>query len=276
MKFFLLFKSALIPVFIMFIPAFCFAKGLIIKDAPDWVYDWTTYKKMQGVRLFQAVSSAPSVGDTELQNAIAEKRSRRKLNQVFSAYVDTLSSDYQTAGHPATNKGQINDLGKIVLPEAKIVSRYHDQRTGLLFCLIQLDITSVMKIAARSLDMDPAIQSYLQKNGEQIFDRMLKGQYQKASTQSQPLETARQAGCLACHKIDRKLMGPAFSWISYKYKDDKKNGKSAIADTIINGSRNKWAVAWGILMPPVKKTTEAQRMALEDYILSLAPIAPPK
>jgi cytochrome c len=276
MKYPVFVKCVLFAFVIMLMAALCFAKGLLMKGAPDWVEDWTEYKKTQGMRLFQAVSSAPLVGDAELQNAIAEKRARKKLNRVFSAYTDSLSNDYRAPGHQHTNKGQFNDLGKVVLPEAKIVARWRDKRTGLLFFHIQIDLTAVKKIVANNQGIDPAIQSYLEKNGEDIFDRLLKGQYQKATKEPQPLETARQKGCLACHKIEGKLIGPAFSWIAYKYKDDKKNGKNAIVDSIINGSKNKWVMSWGIPMPPVKKITEAQCIELADYILSLDPIAPPQ
>ena len=98
-----------------------------------------------------------------------------------------------------------------------------------------------------------------------------------AMAESQVLETARKAGCLACHGISKKIVGPAFAWVSYKYKDDKERGKKAIVDAIANGSEKKWVIAWGAMMPPMKgQTTDQQRNDLADYILGLDPVAPPE
>jgi cytochrome c551/c552 len=277
MRHFTFIKSPLLAFVLISIAAPCVAEGLIIKDAPDWVNDITAYKKEQSLRLFQGVSSAPRMNNPQLQNAIADKRARRELHRIFTAYTDALSNDYQAAGNKAPSAEQLINLVQAVLPDAKIVARWRDKRTGLLFFHIQLNLAAVEKIVADSQGIDPPLKRYLQKNGKAIFDRLSEGKYRKAATASQPLEIARQAGCLACHKIQGKLIGPAFSWISYKYKDDKKNGKSAIVHTIINGSKNKWAMVWGIAMPPMnKKTTAAQRTELAEYILSLNPVAPPR
>jgi cytochrome c len=90
-------------------------------------------------------------------------------------------------------------------------------------------------------------------------------------------EFTKKAGCTTCHKIEGKLIGPAFAWVADKYKDDKATGKQSIVDRIANGSRGQWTrYTGGIIMPPYgAQTTEVQRNELADYILSLDPIAPP-
>jgi cytochrome c len=99
-----------------------------------------------------------------------------------------------------------------------------------------------------------------------------------AMTASQVPEIARKAGCMACHGIEGKIVGPGFAWVAYKYKDDKAKGKKAIVDQIVNGGKGQWTrYTGGIIMPQFREqTTEAQRNELADYILSLDPIAPPK
>jgi cytochrome c len=91
-------------------------------------------------------------------------------------------------------------------------------------------------------------------------------------------EVARKAACTTCHKIEKKLIGPAFAWIAYKYKDDKEAGKQAIIDQIINGGQGKWIKYTGmIIMPPYgQTTTESQRNELADFILGLEPVKPPE
>jgi len=94
---------------------------------------------------------------------------------------------------------------------------------------------------------------------------------------SQMPEFTKKAGCAMCHKIDGKLIGPAFAWVADKYKDDKEAGKKIIVDRIANGSSGQWIIyTGGIIMPPYRaQTTEAQRNELADYILELDPVAPP-
>lgn len=98
-----------------------------------------------------------------------------------------------------------------------------------------------------------------------------------AMAAAQAPEVARQSGCLACHGIERKIIGPAFAWVADKYQGDKAAGKQAIIDKIVNGSSGQWIRYTGrIIMPPYgAQTTEAQRNELADFILSLDPIAPP-
>ena len=91
-------------------------------------------------------------------------------------------------------------------------------------------------------------------------------------------EVVRKAACATCHKIDKKLIGPAFVWVAYKYSDDKEAGKKAIIDQIINGGQGEWTkYTGGAIMPSYgSTTTEAQRDELADFILGLEPIAPPE
>ena len=91
-------------------------------------------------------------------------------------------------------------------------------------------------------------------------------------------EVARKAACTTCHKIEKKLIGPAWAWIADKYRNDREAGKKAIIEQIINGSQGKWTRYTGaIIMPPYgSTTTEAQREELADFILNLEPVAPPE
>ncbi len=91
-------------------------------------------------------------------------------------------------------------------------------------------------------------------------------------------EVARKAACTLCHKVDKKLIGPAFAWISDKYKNDRAAGKTAIINQIINGGTGKWTrYTGGVLMPSYgETTTPAQRNELADFILGLDPVTPPE
>lgn len=100
-----------------------------------------------------------------------------------------------------------------------------------------------------------------------------------SGTMAQPMpEVARKAACAMCHKVDGKLIGPAFVWIAYKYRSNREAGRQAIINQIIKGGQGKWTrYTGGALMPPYDTTTtEAQRNELADFILSLEPVSPPE
>jgi cytochrome c len=225
--------------------------------------------------VFQYVGYALSRNNSQQEQSSAERQVREQLAQVFSSYLDILSDNY-----PSVAREDLNKLGSIALPEAKIVERWRYKMTNILFMLIQLDMSTVKSIVANSNDIDEGIKSFIQKNGDEIFDNLAKEKRQMEmaklkNLELSPLESVRKAGCMACHKIEGKLIGPAFSWMSFKYKNNKEQGKKEIIDQISNGGHGEWTrYTGGIFMPPsFKKLTEAQLNELADYILSIGPVS---
>jgi cytochrome c len=53
------------------------------------------------------------------------------------------------------------------------------------------------------------------------------------------MELAKNNGCLSCHAMDEKIVGPAYSKVAAKYSDDKDTAAS-LAQSIRNGSQGKW------------------------------------
>jgi cytochrome c len=52
-------------------------------------------------------------------------------------------------------------------------------------------------------------------------------------------DLAKNNGCLSCHALDEKIVGPAYSKIAAKYSDDK-DAATSLAQSIRNGSQGKW------------------------------------
>lgn len=73
--------------------------------------------------------------------------------------------------------------------------------------------------------------------------------------------------CLACHKIDVKVVGPAFKEVAAKYRDDPA-AFSKITEQIRHGGSGKWGSA---VMPPFPMVTDEQAHRLAEWILSLNP-----
>ncbi len=78
--------------------------------------------------------------------------------------------------------------------------------------------------------------------------------------------------CLGCHKLDEKMVGPAFRDVAKKYQKDSK----ALA-YLVNKLGNGGAGVWGEMnMPAFSGLSEAERTALATYVLSLAEDHSPK
>ena len=74
---------------------------------------------------------------------------------------------------------------------------------------------------------------------------------------------ALKYNCLACHRTDKKIVGPSFQDISNKYK----RNTIIIKDSIRNGSKKKWLDSKGAIMPAFKTLSEEDLDTLVKWIL---------
>ena len=99
------------------------------------------------------------------------------------------------------------------------------------------------------------------------------------------LELAKKSGCLACHSVDKKVVGPAWMDVSKKYKGatemtatltDGSVAKGAPKDVlnqkVHKGGKGNWtAVTHGVPMPPYSpRVSDADIAKLVDFVLGLA------
>jgi cytochrome c len=77
---------------------------------------------------------------------------------------------------------------------------------------------------------------------------------------------AQKSGCLACHTIDKKVLGPAYKDVAAKYKGDKTAEAKLVAKVKAGGSG-----VWGPMpMPPMAaQVKEADITTIVQWILSL-------
>jgi cytochrome c len=81
-------------------------------------------------------------------------------------------------------------------------------------------------------------------------------------------ELATKKACLACHAIDKKVVGPAYQDVAAKYKG-KKGIEAVLAQKIMKGSDPK-ALNWGTMpMPANAQVNDAEAKQLVTWILSL-------
>ena len=78
----------------------------------------------------------------------------------------------------------------------------------------------------------------------------------------QALATAKN--CMACHALDKKLVGPSYKDVAAKYAGDK-----TAADKLATKIQKGGAGVWGqVPMPPNTTLTEKDALVLVKWILS--------
>ena len=83
-----------------------------------------------------------------------------------------------------------------------------------------------------------------------------------ASMADQALATAKN--CLACHNIDRKVVGPAYKDVAAKYRGDKTASARLVAK-VMEGGGGVWGV---VKMPSNPQVSETEAKKLVAWILS--------
>jgi cytochrome c len=77
-------------------------------------------------------------------------------------------------------------------------------------------------------------------------------------------ELAKKHACLACHTVDKKMVGPSYKEVAAKYRADKDAPKK-LAAKVKNGSQGVWG---NVPMPPNTAVPDADVNALVKWILS--------
>ena len=75
---------------------------------------------------------------------------------------------------------------------------------------------------------------------------------------------AKKHNCLACHSVDKKLVGPAYKDIAKKYKGQ--NVAAKLEQKVKKGGQGVWGP---VPMPPNPATPDADIKNLVDWILTL-------
>ena len=75
---------------------------------------------------------------------------------------------------------------------------------------------------------------------------------------------AKKYNCLACHTVDKKLVGPSYVEIAAKYKGQK-DAETKLVDKVKKGGSGAWGQ---IPMPPNASVPEADIKTLVKWVLS--------
>ena len=75
---------------------------------------------------------------------------------------------------------------------------------------------------------------------------------------------ANKSGCLACHAVDKKIVGPAYRDVAEKYRGDK-GAEAKLVDKVKKGGMG----VWGQVPMPPNNVSDADAHSLVKWILSL-------
>ncbi|HWH82631.1 MAG TPA: c-type cytochrome [Burkholderiaceae bacterium] len=76
---------------------------------------------------------------------------------------------------------------------------------------------------------------------------------------------AQKKNCMACHSVDKKVLGPAFKDVAAKYAGQK-DAADKLAEKVVKGGTGVWG---NIPMPANPQVTDAEAKQLVGWILTL-------
>jgi len=91
-----------------------------------------------------------------------------------------------------------------------------------------------------------------------------------SGTANADLALAKKSGCLACHSVEKKVVGPAWKDVANKYRGDA-GAKARLIEKVKKGGKGNWtAVTGGAPMPPYSPRVKDEDIAkLVEFVLQL-------
>ena len=78
------------------------------------------------------------------------------------------------------------------------------------------------------------------------------------------LDLATKSGCMACHAVDKKIVGPSYKEVAAKYKTDK-GAQAKLEKKVKEGGQGVWGQ---VPMPPNAHVNDADIKKLVAWVLA--------
>ena len=86
-----------------------------------------------------------------------------------------------------------------------------------------------------------------------------------ASASADPVALATQRGCMACHQIEAKVVGPAYKEVAAKYK-----GQDGAVEMLAAKVKAGGSGVWGpVPMPPNAHVSDEDIKVIVEWVMSL-------
>jgi len=119
------------------------------------------------------------MGVASLQKSTADNRARTEVARIFSSYLDAVSNDFTAASSSGGSSmseqalsQQIKNVTKVNLSGVKIIARWKDKKTNIIYSLAELDHNQVQKTINTTQNMNSDLKRYISVNGANIFDKI--------------------------------------------------------------------------------------------------------
>ena len=76
---------------------------------------------------------------------------------------------------------------------------------------------------------------------------------------------AQANGCMTCHQIDKKVLGPSYKEVAAKYRDNK-TAEATLVKKVKDGGKGVWG---DMVMPPNAHVKDGDIASLVKWILAL-------
>lgn len=76
---------------------------------------------------------------------------------------------------------------------------------------------------------------------------------------------AKSKNCMACHAVDKKLVGPAYKDVAKKYAGQK-DAVATLVTHVMKGSKGVWGP---VPMPANPQVSEAEAKKLVEWVLAI-------
>lgn len=86
-----------------------------------------------------------------------------------------------------------------------------------------------------------------------------------AATEAEAMDIAKKNGCLACHALDKKLVGPAWKDVGAKYAGQA-DAEAKLLVKVKKGGKDVWGP---VPMPPNATVKDADIKTLVQFVLTL-------
>jgi cytochrome c len=93
---------------------------------------------------------------------------------------------------------------------------------------------------------------------------VLTGFYATSTNALANADLARKQGCLDCHNVDKRVVGPAYKDVAAKYKNDA-GAEARLVEKVKKGGSGNWGK---VPMPPHTHISDADLGVLVKWVLS--------
>lgn len=116
---------------------------------------------------------------------------------------------------------------------------------------------------------DPAVENPAPSAPPAVVATPVPAPVPQVMNQDDALVLANRSGCLACHAVYKKVVGPAWQDVAARYRDQ--DVRTQLIEKISKGGKGNWTdVTGGIPMPPYSpRVANGDIEKLVDFILSL-------